>query len=391
MDAVLIANEAVDSRISQKKPGILCKLDIEKAYDHVNWEFILQVLRQMGFGAKWVNWVKFCISTVKFSILVNGGPEGFFNAQRGIRQGDPMSPFLFILAMEGLNSVVKVAITNGWIRGFEVAKNNNQRMEITHLQYADDTLIFCGAEEEQLKYLRVILILFEAISGLHINWRKSHIYPINHVPDMELLAIILGGEVGNLPTIYLGMPLGAKSNSKGIWDSVLEKCEKKLTGWKSQYLSLGGRLTLINAVLDALPTYMLSLFPIPPGVIQRLDKAPQTLWSRVIKSKYGEEDNWVSKEVNTPYGISLWRTIRRYWPFLKNHSHIRVVNGNKTRFWKDKWIGIRSLIGMFPDLFVVALDQHKTVAEMWTQQGWDLRFRRMLNDWEIPRLAELFN
>ncbi|WMV36298.1 hypothetical protein MTR67_029683 [Solanum verrucosum] len=129
MDAVLIANEAVDSKISQKKPGILCKLDIEKAFDHVNWEYILQVLRQMGFGAKWVNWVKFCISTVKFSILVNGGPEGFFNAQRGIRQGDPMSLFLFILAMEGLNSMVKVANTNGWIRDFEVAGNNNQRME----------------------------------------------------------------------------------------------------------------------------------------------------------------------------------------------------------------------------------------------------------------------
>ncbi|WMV15498.1 hypothetical protein MTR67_008883 [Solanum verrucosum] len=91
MDAVLIANEAVDSRISQKKLDILCKLDIENACDHVNWEFILQVLRQMGFGAKWVNWVKFCISTVKFSILVNGGSEGFFNAQLGIRQGDPMS------------------------------------------------------------------------------------------------------------------------------------------------------------------------------------------------------------------------------------------------------------------------------------------------------------
>ncbi|WMV51888.1 hypothetical protein MTR67_045273 [Solanum verrucosum] len=78
---------------------------------------------------------------------------------------------------------------------------------------------------------------------LHINWRKSYIYPINHVPNMEEPAIILGGEVGKLPTIYLGMPLGAKSKSKGIWDSVLEKCEKKLTRWKSQYLSLRERLT----------------------------------------------------------------------------------------------------------------------------------------------------
>ncbi|WMV15497.1 hypothetical protein MTR67_008882 [Solanum verrucosum] len=153
------------------------------------------------------------------------------------------------------------------------------------LSNTDDTLIFCGEVEEQLKYLRVILDLFEAISGLHINRRKSHIYPINQVPDMELLAIILGGEVGNLPTVYLGMSLGAKSISKGIWDSVLEKCEKKLTRWKSQYLSLGGRLTLINVVLDALPTYMLSLFPIPPEVIQRLDKIKRSFLLQGNKEK----------------------------------------------------------------------------------------------------------
>ncbi|KAG5591095.1 hypothetical protein H5410_041609 [Solanum commersonii] len=78
--------------------------------------------------------------------------------------------------------------------------------------------------------------------------------------------------MGALPAIYLGMPLGAKSQSKEIWNSVLEKCEKKLVRWKAQYLSKGGMLTLINAVLDALPTYMLTLFPIPAGVVQRLDK-----------------------------------------------------------------------------------------------------------------------
>lgn len=150
-------------------------------------------------------------------------------------------------------------------------------MEVTHLQYADDTLIFRDADEEQLRYLRVILVLFEGMSGLNINQGKSHLYPIKMVSNMELLASVLGGEVGALPAIYLGMSLGAKSQSKEIWNYVLEKCflekcEKKLVKWKAQYLSKGGRLTLINAILDALPMYMLTLFPIPAGIVQRLDK-----------------------------------------------------------------------------------------------------------------------
>lgn len=130
---------------------------------------------------------------------------------------------------------------------------------------------FCEAEREQVKVLRVILILFEAVSGLHINWHKCFIYLVNEVMQLQSLVIILGGKVGELPTVYLGMPLGAKSKSKDIWNSVLEKCEKKLANWKNQYLSMGGRLILINSVLDAIPTYMMSLFSIPVNVVKKID------------------------------------------------------------------------------------------------------------------------
>ena len=118
--------------------------------------------------------------------------------------------------MEGLNNMIKAAKVNLWVKGFEVDRNGSNSLEITHLQYADDTLVFCDAEEEQLRFLRIILVLFEGISGLHINWRKSHIYPINEVYNMEQLTLVLGGEVGSLPSIYLGMPLGARSKSKEI-------------------------------------------------------------------------------------------------------------------------------------------------------------------------------
>uniref|UniRef100_A0A0V0IU54 Putative ovule protein n=1 Tax=Solanum chacoense TaxID=4108 RepID=A0A0V0IU54_SOLCH len=113
MDAILIANETVDSRQKQKEPGILCKLDMEKAYDHVNWEYLFNTLERMRFGRKWIQWIKQCISTVRFSVLINGSPAGFFSAQRGLRQGDPLSPFLFLIVMEGLNSMIKTAKLRG--------------------------------------------------------------------------------------------------------------------------------------------------------------------------------------------------------------------------------------------------------------------------------------
>lgn len=109
MDAILIANECVDMRKISKVPGVPCILDIEKAYDHLHWGFLWKTMENMGFGEKWIKWIKFCTTTVKSSVLINGSPSGSFPSERGLRQGDPLSPFLFILAMEGLNDMLRTA------------------------------------------------------------------------------------------------------------------------------------------------------------------------------------------------------------------------------------------------------------------------------------------
>lgn len=158
---------------------------------------------------------------------------------------------------------------------------------MSHLFYADDALIFYDAEISQVRHLRAISTIFEGISGLHVNWEKSHIFPINQVGNLQELAGVLGCQLDSLPTKYLGLPLGAKNKELEVWNGVLERCEKKLSRWKCQYLSLGGRLTLTKSVLDGIPTYMMSLFPIPKCIEKKLNRVTKAFLWQGNKEKKG--------------------------------------------------------------------------------------------------------
>ena len=190
LDSVLIANECIDSRIRSGIPGVLCKLDLEKAYDHVNWNFLLYMLRRCGFSARWIGWISFCISSVRFSILVNGSPSGFFSSSRGLRQGDPLSPLLFVIVMEGFSRMMDKAVESGLLSGFLVGNRGITTLMMPHLLFADDTLIFSAAEHDQILNLRYVLTWFEAITGLRINLGKFELVLVGDVLDVEGLADI---------------------------------------------------------------------------------------------------------------------------------------------------------------------------------------------------------
>ena len=232
LDASLIANEIIDSMVKEKETDILCKLDIEKAYDQISWNFLFTVLQQMGFGIKWISWIKWCITTASFSVLVNGSSIGFFRSSRGLRQGDPLSPYLFVLGMEVFSTLVEKASARGFLSGHKFVGRSEETLQISHLLFADDTLVFCKDSEDQLSSLCWILLWFEAFSGLRINLEKSVIMPVGPVENVDQLALELGCKVGALPTTYLGLPLGCRQASTSVWDGVEEKFLRKLAMWK---------------------------------------------------------------------------------------------------------------------------------------------------------------
>jgi hypothetical protein len=217
----------------------------------------------------------------------------FSLAPEGSRQGDSLSPLLFVLVMEALSRLMDRAVARGYLEGFSVDNSNASGLKVSHVLFADDTLVFCGATRDQLYHLKGVLLCFEAVSRLRINLGKSEIVPVGPVADVENLVQVLGGRIASLPMKYLGLPLGARYKSKDIWNPILEKMERRLAGWKRSYLSKGGRLTLIKSTLSSLPTYFLSLFAVLASVAHRIEKLQRDfLWGGIGEEFKYHLVNW---------------------------------------------------------------------------------------------------
>ena len=165
--------------------------------------------------------IKACISTVHFSILVNGSPVGFFGSSRGLRKGDPLSPLLFLLLMEVLSRILKKTEDSGLLRSFHVGPVNSIWVRISQLLFAKDTILFCDASRDQLLAIRLALSCFQAFTGLKVNVGKSENVSMGEVGNIDALANILSCRVGSLPMKYLGMPLGTLFKTASIWNPIL--------------------------------------------------------------------------------------------------------------------------------------------------------------------------
>lgn len=207
------------------------------------------------------------LTTSSSRIIVNGEHTPYFFHKRGLRQGDPLSSMLFIIAVDVLQRMVIAANQT-----LPTSITTRIRDPVVALQYGDDTAIVANGEAQTLVALRIVLRIFAKLSGLKINFSKSCVVPFNlNEVQKEVMNKVLGCQETELLANYLGMPLTVRTPEKHLFILLIEKFEKRMQGWKQKLISRGGRLQLLRSVLSSLPIYYMTCFLLPRWEIDRMD------------------------------------------------------------------------------------------------------------------------
>jgi ribonuclease HI len=279
-DNALIAIEiihALKRRTRGAKGELALKIDISKAYDKVEWSFLKGVLVRMGFSDTWVQWMMLCVSSVNYSALVNFEKVGPIHPGRGLRQGDPLSPYLFIMVAEGLTSLIKKAVASGDLHGVKICRGAPM---VSHLLFADDCFIFCRSNLSETKKLMEILKIYENASGQEINLSKSEIFFSRNISRaaQEDLSNLLGVRHVMGTGIYLGVPSMVGRSKKATFAYIKDRIWRKINSWRSRPLSKAGKEVMIKSVLQAIPLYVMSIYIIPDATVNEIEKMLNSFW-----------------------------------------------------------------------------------------------------------------
>ncbi|XP_027072036.2 uncharacterized protein [Coffea arabica] len=271
-DNILLAQEMI-SRIGRKVRGsnVVLKLDMAKAYDRVSWMFLLSVMRKFGFGEVWLDMVWHLVSSCHFSVLINGGPVGFFRSTRGLRQGDPLSPALFIIMAEFLSrGLESLPLSSGFIP-YSVPSGGSPPV---HLGYADDVIIFCNGGRASVRKVMGVLTDYQRVSGQLVNASKSCCLLSKKVSGLRSRRVAeeTGFARKSLPITYLGCPLYEGRRSKSLFAGIIDKVQARLLSWQNRWLSMGARLILIRHVLTSIPVHLLAVLEPTRGAIWEIER-----------------------------------------------------------------------------------------------------------------------
>ncbi|KAL5570777.1 hypothetical protein UlMin_020374 [Ulmus minor] len=306
-------------RRKTKKNYLALKLDMAKAYDRVEWDFIQRVMNKLGFSEVWIRKIMACISSVTYSFQFNGKRFGHLAPTRGLHQGDPLSPYLFLLCGEGLSSLLHLYEQKGDIQGLRCGLRGPT---ISHLLFADDSLFFLEARLSTCANLKEILKLYETASGQVVNLSKSAMCfgPNLSEPDATQMAALLGVPKVRCHEKYLGLPCFSGRNKQGLFSSIRDRVRNKLCGWKSKLLSVSGREILSKSVIQAIPTYAMNLFKLPSTLIRELHRLCAQFW-------------WGGESGKRRMHCILWGH-----ELYKQGLRCKIGSGQNTYIYHDCWL-----------------------------------------------------
>ncbi|XP_056690403.1 uncharacterized protein [Spinacia oleracea] len=395
----IAASEILHSMKTKKgKSGwFALKIDLEKAYDRLEWNFIRFCLARKGFDRNSTDLILNCIASPATSIIVNGKPSPSFKTTRGIRQGDPISPYVFIICMEYLADMISEAASKENWKPFYLKRNG---IPITHLMFADDLRLFGDTSAKTLSGMKEVLRNFWDCSGQKMNNSKSKIYFSKHTPQNQKDLFCNTLEVQPSPDLgtYLGFPLTDKRPTKNQTLDICRKIKNKLASWKAKCLSKAGRLVLIKSTLTTIANYSMQILYLPKKTLQTIDQAcanflwdsePQkkkthlvawlkacgplevgglsvrsaVMMNKVLMTKlcwkFNTGKNLASSLIkekyvdNRPYpapfskGSHIWQNVGKGWNMYKDLTAWCIGDGTQINLWLDNWTekgSLRSII-----------------------------------------------